>query len=109
MTSGMNTKEYVRLRENFSYVSEGIEDHVESLAQGLFEVKIISSVARDEASYVYTPKQRRASTLISLVSTRVSLESSQFYVFLDVLRKDPILDAIVKRLEFKGRIFKLAN
>lgn len=92
--SGKNTQEYQKMVAITPELTDLLADgtNVVRLSQELFggEIQLISKSNNREMANLSVPADVRAAQLVGMVTTKVELNSQNFYKFVEALKKDEV-------------------
>ncbi len=90
MASGEHTHEYLTVKGNISTIVNSLAAQVDPslFAQKLNEVGLVSQYVVQKASIRDIPPANRVQDIIQAVLSQISLDSSKYHVFIEVLQAE---------------------
>ncbi len=90
MASGEHTHEYLTVKENITTIVNSLTAQVDPslFAQKLNEAHLVSSYVVEKASARDTLSSNRVQDIIQAVLSQISLDSTKYHEFIDILRTE---------------------
>ncbi len=107
MASGEHTHEYLTVKGNITTIVNSLGAQVDPslFAQKLNEAHLVSSYVVEKASARDTLSSNHVQGIIQAVLSQISLDSSKYHVFIEVLRMEQSLRTLADKLtQYYGKL-----